>query len=350
MLTDETCRKRINSVDALATEATPDIALALVRLYIKKSVPDHQLQAVRSAFLKDDPLFKMHGNDYELQILAGATLIQMWDVDQNDSALLAALALNCNRQRLTTEPPIPLIAEILQKYLVKKALAARSRRHLDLSFAPYFDNVAELIALRDETPSDDEEDAEDPSSALLDEMVSLTVNHAEALRQIPHVLAVLQEEADILWWVFGERLRDDTDDITPKRISASLFSGIELAGLIQIYPPPVSSEGILRRFNKAFGIRVDAKHDFADSINDCPREKREAWFGKIKEAKSLDLCPIMNSISISLTTDGVNDWLPACKRSLGYQMPKMSLQDLSESVFREWVFLRAAKYVDEASS
>lgn len=348
-MTDETIKKRIQSVDSLARVVGKETSLGLVRLFLGKPIDNEVAQTIRAEFTKHDVQFKAHDNDFEMQIMAGGTLVEMMQVVKNDASLIAALALNCNLFLFDNASCIPQMSQICNAYLRERAITVRVLPTIAIGkqlVAGMNKSLTDLKATYALSSVDGEEVNKQVLERqglldLLTNIVSSVKGVEDNHKQILKSQSILEEEADILWWVFGQQLPPEHNDISKDNASIPLLSALSLASLTKLLPAPISAESVLLRFNASYGVAVTETCDITRAVNACSRETKQKINKEYQVSQVIDICPVLSALSVSLSTDGEEDWLPAYRKIISPAPPEMAAQELSQQVYKEFLLSRA---------
>lgn len=347
------------------TQGFSDV-MALCRLAFmlpetNSSLRDGIMEKMRAAFTTSDSPLPTRGNDLEMRVLAGGVLEQLLGGTDN-IADVAALAVVC-------APHIAEASEGCGRMFDDLGGSAKShlvwqsgqRRKLaptsDLKVEPTHTAVAE--ALKKLKPDEAVADATYMTKihtqmvnivnamAKLTTNVDLVVNTAQ--KNAVKNQTILQEETDILWWLFGERSRDLKEPF--ENIGASsicLIAAKELADLTKMLPEHQTAAQFLSvALSKAGADPASGDVPLSEVVSSTPRHWREEWKGVLKEVMVpptvASLCPVIKAVELSLGTDG-GEWVGFWKKATG--LPgDFALQPLSLSLqlYRECLLLRACR-------
>lgn len=267
--------------------------ISLTCLFYGVGTPDEGvLKNFRTAFQELDPGFPMHGNDRHLAVLAGAELVDIIERGSREAADLAALSLVCTAaQNLRKGPPVPEIPELAAGYLDKPA----NERTPPALKSGQIDIIDVL------------KKAGPPHDAL-----------APEFQKVQSELAVVAEEANILWWLISEYSKDLKQPWSKEKVSAvCLIAGKELADLTRIIPGPLAALAFLDRVVKS----GRAKRPSACSVVDAVNETLPAWrekFSKSSFPSELEaLLTIRYAIKLSLSSPDKDAWPPLFEKGSG---------------------------------
>jgi hypothetical protein len=250
------------------------------------------LKEFRAALQNADPGFPMHGNDRHLAVLAGAELVDIIERGTRNHADLSALSLVCTAaQNLRKSPPVPEIPELAAGYLDKPA---NERTPPALKSGQV--DIIDLL-----------KKAGPPHDVL-----------APEFQKVQSELAVVAEEANILWWLISEHSRDLKQPWSKEKASAMcLIAGKELADLTRVIPGPLAALAFLDRVVKSGRTKRPSACSVVYAVNEAPL----AWRGKVLKVdypSELEaLLPIRYAIKLSLSSPDRNVWPPLFEKASG---------------------------------
>ena len=267
--------KRWAGVKAWATALRSSDENVLESVRIFHGIP---AKASRDPFLevfrKQDPAFPQR-NDLELQVLAGASLVEcVQTVGSNGdglrTAVLAGTALEASSLR-ATEPRLDEIAREVAAGLRAIAVEQRKRRSVDTDTMREKTNVATEAMKQIPTIADWNvlRSVITPIfQALIDALHAADAELADAA----HSLRSADEETNILWWIEGGCSRDTNKPWRTLNDAAAIIAGTELADLTDVALGPRDAAALLERvLSESMGKATDAT--LATYVNALP----DAW-------------------------------------------------------------------------
>lgn len=309
-------------------EAGRDQIVSLARLFYRLGKPSEDfLSTFRTAFQTADPAFQMRGNDQELQVLAGAELIDIIERSPMDLADLAAISLVCAAaQNLRGAPTVPDIPEIAARYLGKRAI---ERAHKGQG---------------------DSDSASSPRKTLFDGLsaAGAPLNGLPAeLERLQRELAVVTEESNMLWWLFSEHSHDLKQPWAKSTVPAvALTAGKELAELTRVLPGPVAATAFLDRVIRFAKAKPPSTILVVEAINDATLEWRRSYVELNCPVELEDLAPISYGVKISLTAPENDAWFIAFKSGTGISADsKLVPHILAYQMFLEGLLCRSWRMV-----
>lgn len=285
--------KRWAGVKAWATalRSSDENVLETVRIF--HGIP---AKASRDPFLevfrKQDPAFPQR-NDLELQVLAGASLVEcVQTVGSNGdglrTAVLAGTALEASSLR-ATEPRLDEIAREVAAGLRAIAVEQRKRRSVDTDTMREKANAA-TEAMKQIPTIADWNVLKNVVTPIFQALVD-AVRAADAeLTDAAHSLRSADEETSILWWIEGGCSRDTNKPWGTLKDAAAIIAGTELADLTDVALGPRDAAALLERVlseSKAKG--KDAP--LAGYVNALPDDWARERTANLDEA-TLGLAPI----------------------------------------------------------
>lgn len=297
-LQDDMLLKRWTGVDAFT--AGRDEIVSLVELFFGFYDANETFTSkFRIPFQEADAAFRMKGNNRELSVLAGAKLVSIMEGDSIELGDFAAMALvSCAAQNLRASPCVSEIPE-------------RAARHLNL---------------RTVNRSKPDPNAESDEDGTLVE-----------IKRLQRDLAVIGEESNMLWWVFGESSRDTNKRWSDCTVAqTALMAGKELADLTRIAPGPAAAAALLDRVVKYAKPKPSAHVVVKDAIAELPGDWRQSFAKHHCPAALMNLCPVAHGIKMSVDLANGDAWIRALPNSTKIQRGgKITSHLLAYQVFVE---------------
>lgn len=285
--------------------------LEVVRLFYDKPLRDpNSLPAFQAHFKETDPAFRMKGNKFELQILAGTTLIYKLENSSGILKDLVALAMLCAAfQKKDEDIIIPDLVALATSSLRKRSASLRNSQ-----------NIQQLKGVEAE------------------EMMKM-------VNRLVYEQRLRQEESDMLWWLFGERSRDLNQNVSKIGVGAPIIVGKELGDLVLTDPGPLQANAFLSKMLQSSKASSGRPQTLQKIVNATPREWREKWMGKVHMEAAGDLCPIMLATKKSIETKKATEWIVAFKHETGIDANTPIEQlDLAIQVYRECLLFRSITF------
>jgi hypothetical protein len=300
----DTLELRWSAIEALVENLEVEGALNLARVFHgSRSVDAAFLDGFRTAFHSKDSAFRMRDNWVELRVLAGGALSHVLGRDSSYLRDAVALATVCGDY--CGARPNRELGEIID--LARHALdseAVKARRAGELIGKPAKIELTTSKAIRF-----------DPAG-LAQTFPAFAEEIETAFNALKKAQAVLREESNIVWWLFGEYSRDLKKPMNKIGAApACLHIAKELADLTEDVPGPLSTLAFLDRMLRAGRPKLAKEVTLINAVNQSDRAWREEWG---KSAPGLnDLSPIRFAVTKSLETDGRDQWIPAFEKATG---------------------------------
>lgn len=245
---------RWQGLSAIIGEASRGDVEALVRLAFRtRQVPaPSDLQKIRQAFKEADDAFDMHGNDRELQVLAGASLAVLMERG-SDIGATAALAVTTTMLGGARAADLPMDLGILAEGAIDR-IADENRKRPTLAnyTSPKVPKLGfeEAVAKVREQPN-----AEGFAQALnlaadatRGAIEAMAQRQASAVRAMDRFVRVQDEELQMLWWLTGQRSWDYDRGFEAVPVDAQpLVFAKELADSTEFLPGPPAVRALLSR-------------------------------------------------------------------------------------------------------
>jgi hypothetical protein len=249
--------------------------LDLVRLAVGiKPIHAETISEARRPFVDVDPGFSNSGNDYELAILAAASLatLMQGDGSQAQAAALGVLVGDARGHR-TVSNFAPFTIE-----------ARKHRRRLALHAVPS-QSWPRLLSDEEETEPD---------------LAQVSAHVAEIDAFVTDNLPVYREEMNITWWVISEYSRDlDTHFSDIPESIFPLVLGKELGDLTETGIGPIAANAVLAKMLNIRGIGSGSS-PLRTGIDAAPAEWKQL---------------VVDSVCAGRTPDGLTPMLAAIHRS-----------------------------------
>jgi hypothetical protein len=254
---DDAARRlaRWEGVLNVVENADPTTVEALLRLaHGGRAAPaPATVQAIRQSLKDADDAFEMNGNERELQVLAGISLVILMEDLAHGEGAAAALAATTAGLGGARKPDLPMNLAALGEIAINRRGEANRNRpslndHVSLE-PPKFDFEKAAAKVRDQ--SDWASVAEAFTLAAEGARAGMRVlaqRQARAIRAVDSFIRVQDEELQMLWWLTGQRSEnyDCAFDAVPSDAQPFVLAS-ELAVDTEILPGPPSVKAILSR-------------------------------------------------------------------------------------------------------
>lgn len=167
------------------------------------------------------------------------------------------------------------------------------------------------------------------------------------ISKLERELAIVGEEANMLWWLVSEHSRDQNEPWEKIKLWAtSIIAGKELADLTRLIPGPVAAAAFLDRIVRRSDLAKSAKPlSVKEAIDKTPPSWRQNY--ELKAASGIeDLAPISKALKLSLTVSAGDDWSPAFQKGTSLEADSRMLPNaLAYQVFLERLLARLSEEV-----
>ena len=327
-------------VQAVIAELTPTLTESIVRLATrsKQKADPTVVTELRDLFSSSEEELTPVPNDEELTNLSSAVLAL---VLKQNSQLAATVALcvytTSLRGRRTFSIPLEL-AEIAKDTL--RRISSDQRRRRKPPLIPGKSSVEFTTKTKKALETSNWEAVGTAFSAA---ETSIQSAFGETLRAsadlttyVEGIVAIQDEELQMLWWLIGERSFDLDRPFkeVPEHPKPLLFAK-ELADLTGLVPGPVSLQSLLCKA----GLTDDPGLVIADAIESCPSEWME------RTLKSLSPSPVTHPIHFGMLRRGETGqggaWIPGWAATVDVPADlKMSPLALATQFYRERLLIR----------
>lgn len=336
---DEIARRqaRWEGVVAVADDFDRDTIEALIRLaYQTKQKADAEaVESLRKAFKDIDDTFELHGNDRELQVLAGICLAIIMELGggQGASAALAVTTTSFAGAR-TTDLPMDLCT-LAECSILKAAEFNRTRPALTTTPGVVKADFDTAIAKLKEQP-----DANGmvlalqlASSATTNAITQTAQRQTKTIKALCNFVKIQDEELQMLWWLLGQHSTDydKAFDAVPTELQPLVFAK-ELSDSTTLTPGPASIKSLLSRA----GLKARKKISISNAINSADK----AWLQVLgDESVSPVTTPLHFAIQRQLETDGGDAWVPNWAAVTNIADIELSPMNLGTLFYRERLLL-----------
>lgn len=366
---EETLQKRWNGIKEVLSRTDLDTYLDLIRIFVGVPLGEVRLTStLNQVFKSRDTTFSVVDNQAMLQVLAGSALLAVWTATspQGDVAALALISADCHGAGRTG--PLRDALPAANRYLAERGRAVRTEvlqtpteapkvtRPQDPTgkipeitltkvgpspaWPPVDQNFASVDATMDGVVEAVKKTHENLVRAI-DQLTTLA--QASSMLGIDPRVPVLQEETDILWWLFGRySIALNVPLASLQGDAAALVVGRDLAKLTRLIPGHIAARSFLDRALTEAGISdPHAAQPLGAGVDATPRDWREQEVGSLDLAPLIGLTPVLHAVASSLTTDEPGAWAPAYRRAHAID-PDATLPalDLSEQIYLESLLAR----------
>ncbi|MDX6768770.1 MAG: GTPase-associated system all-helical protein GASH [Elusimicrobiota bacterium] len=329
----ETLQLRWSSIEKIAASLDKAKGLEVVRIFLGLPTKDAAFaDSFADFFKKDDAAFPLKNNKAELQVLAGSVIWECFDGPKPPQSIAICMALAVDAATFTSRKikiPVPDIVTLAKEHLSAQSVAAHETDPVDISEIGTT-RTALGPACKTNSAIQLEKPLDAYSKAVSDTLTTLIERNR-----------ALQEETNILWWLFGGHSNSLGRAFKEMDIAvAAIIAPVELTSLVNILPGPLSSRAIfsnlLRNVNKS-----RPAISIAEAIEAVAKDWKEKLFEGTHIEGALDLCPVMHAMKKSLDTSK-KQWRAAAEKAS--QTPvagKIAPLELSKQLFSEHLLLKS---------
>jgi hypothetical protein len=318
---------------------------------------------------KDDSTFPSRGNELEVQVLVGAAILNKIDNPSEiaDLTSLAVLCAYCGGKR-NGDVIMEEVIEEAHRYLQERGRNVRERSEAEDYFSEIstgdaaFADIEELdeglgnVGSRDaqkvnrrlKTTNARFNQLLKAYKSLSAELSSVVANVGEAAeRMVEERLETMEEELDILWWLFGEqshKLEKPFAEMSTAEMVSTAAD--ELSEKTTLVPGPPSVKDLLGKAlllsndgdPSVLGKKVSFK-ELAESTKSDWREKRGTRLGN-HSATLEDFAPVLCSIATANEMGG-DGWTTYYEQKTGMDATmSMEALDMAMQAYNEALLLR----------
>jgi hypothetical protein len=330
---------RSKAIEAFTKNVDEAQTAELVRCFVGITPQEASVtESFTKALLAADAAFPTENNQVEMQVLSGAALASILEQPSPlaDSAALMMCSASAGGFR---KPPIlPDIVQLARSYLSSRAEALRKLDKRRKFTANKYDQMIE--AVKAAAGSNSAAQMQQPLENLLKSMGDAINNLASVAEHASQMLeradAVLLEESNVIWWVFGGQSRDIGKRFTELPSGfAAVLAGKELADLTRA-PGPKASPAYL---DKQLAEHRNKKLKLTELVEQVP----EDWLKGFKPSTDfIDLAPV--SFLLSNVGNGLGGAaaIQLAKRQLNVNPSSVDALTISMQMYTEMLCLKTA--------
>lgn len=343
---EDTLEKRWQGIENIVNNLNTRSSLDLVRLFFGKSIKNSIFtDTFREAFKETDQTFTMSGNDLELQILAGISIIQSLEANDETNVNTALSTICVSFQEPATMPPFPEVLKRAKEFLLDRSREVRSRQktnNIKTTLADLSDQKNVLLA---SLPANSLPNTKEPMGAIFDKIQEIITQVISEVNQIATEidlsLLLQQEETEMLWWLIGEY-----SNSLKKRISkiplpfACLIIAKELSEHTQVIPGPVNILALVDKMLNTVREKTKEETSIKEVVNTATIEWKSQYLAGINLSSVEDLCPLHYAINKSVETGDSTSWIASFEKSMGIKAEQsVTPLDISIQAYNEMLLL-----------
>lgn len=334
----EILNKRREGINNHVSAMDKQSVFEIVRLFFKKGLKyNESIDSFRSAFRDVDEIFPLRNNNLELQILAGASILNCIESNHKHSINAALATLCANFQNADTMSIVDEVRNASAKYLDEQSIKSRKRDNL-----PQIN--LELIpdALKTNLRNSFSYETVQPIIEMLEKSLKQSIKTTKkSLTIFEKSLMAQEEEADILWWLLGEHSNDLKCSISKlKRSASTIIIAKELADKTRIIPGPISIDAFIDKSIQKSKKQKNTSITLKEAINDTPLDWRSNLISEKDFDEVEDLCPIHFAIKRSVESGDKSSWIVSFEKNIGIKADaSISPLELSLQAYREFLLI-----------
>ena len=311
----------------------------IVRLFCKKdSINQEFVDSFQKAFRDADEFFPLRDNDLELQILAGASIINCIESNHKHSINVALATICANFQNADAMSIVDEVQNASAKFLHEQSIRSRTRDKL-----PQINLELITDELKTNLKNSFDHQTLQPIIEMLENSLKQSVKTTKrALTILEKSLRAQEEETDILWWLLGEHSNDLQCSISKlKRSASTIVIAKELADKTRIIPGPISIDAFIDKAIHKSKKQKNASISLKEAINDTHLEWRSNLIREKDFDEVEDLCPIHYAIKKSVESGDSDSWIASFERNNRFEADKkIPPLELSLQAYREFLLIK----------
>lgn len=242
---DEPLEQRWSGIIAAVDELDNEKLVELYLIYRNEVlVPSEFLDEFKSYFKDNDDTFPMEGNDMELRVLSGASLLTLIKKENKseeyrDLAILASMFIEFDEFLSPGKGLIPESVLTASNFLRNSSRSLRK-----VSFPKIDDNNEKIKNKLNEVANHSQIPQFKEAVGFINDVIE---SYGKSFESFEEFSSYKQEESEILWWLFGEHSNGMECHFSDLGNSAPLVFGIELFELTVGNTAPISTVAFLRK-------------------------------------------------------------------------------------------------------
>lgn len=346
---DSWLRLRWQGVAAASQEPRRDTLADLARLFHGRKARAEFEAEFRAGFHGADSAFQMSGNDLELSLLAGTTLLQIMAGGNPQAGVAAAFVMAC--PSLQGQAGQKLFRDMVaraRKYLERRSSEIRRNGSIPVKLKPMALDDESLKPLVEACSGNQHAAIGSHLSAILQSLAQNLEELRSAMTRIESFQAMYREESDALWWLTGRTSRGlATPFKNIDKSAACIIAGIELADMVRVFPGPLAASAILHELlcpdsEDGTGVAL------SEAVACTDLGWREQLVSSLASPAHLDLCPVLFALNESTRSEQASAWHSVLKKELGISHKvQLPVVGLAIQVYEECLLQRSLKGIEE---
>lgn len=298
----ERLKTRWAGVSAWADELIENDEYILETLRIFHNLPCKEGRDAFVDILREEDAAFAQQNDFELRLLAGASLVDcVQSIKEDNEGVHTTALLGAAMEILSLheiEPELQDISREIIRNLQRIAIGQRERRPSDLEAVE-----AKIESVKSEIANIGTLDSWENFNAIVTPIFNSLIGALHEMKsellKSNFNLQRADEEVNILWWMEGGTSRDTDKSWATLKEGAAIIAGTELAQLTDVTLGPLNSRALLKRVLSEF---EDKQESLATYINSLPEDWVQNLTDEIDEG-ALDLTPITSAMVRRIASD-----------------------------------------------
>jgi len=324
-------------------------SLDLIRLIFSIEFDPNPISQFTNVLVEFDPDFTSQPKAFQQKVLAAAFLSYLIDNDCSSLGIPVALAVvNCFGFGLREKPRRINIIKFAEDALGPRLMMFRDLNEIDpIELRPNLsDKLFKELISNPQSALTQPESAEKLKTWLkkLQEGLleySKTVN--SAFDAVNRNTRILQEESDILWWIFSNSSRYFHQPWSQvKALRAPLVIGKELADLVKVTPGPRSSAELAKKVLTSCSGEIPESTTLSDILLETPETILKSM-ADVSASLISDITPIHYAISKFLQRKAKSEFnrmMKTSKVEIGYHL---SPNNIMLQMYRECVYFQCLR-------
>lgn len=333
---------RTKAIEAFTKKVDENKIAELIRCFAGLPAKGKEVtEAFTKELLSSDAAFPIQNNEVEMQVLCGAALATLLEQPSANADCAALLLISAVGQGFRKPPILPDVVLLARSYLSERSGALRK---LDTRRKHTLTKQDQLIeAVKTAAANNSAAQLQAPLEAVLKGLTEAINNVAVTAENAAQVLeradAVLLEESNIVWWIFGGHSRDAGQPFSDLPSGfAAVLAGKELADLTRIVPGPKAAPAYLDK-------QLDAHRKEKLKLTEVMAKVNVDWLKALQPSTDfLDMTPInfiMSKIAAGLDVAAA---IKLAKQQLDVGSSTADILTISMQAYIEFLSMRTVSH------
>jgi hypothetical protein len=271
-------------------------ALDVVRLSYKLPPRDEQVrERLETALQETDASFPLHGNDYELHVIAATVAMLLLEKESDVADVIALASIAANAADFRTPAVLPALVPKSEKYVAQRGNAVRRTSLVALpQVSTTVSNAVNEYVKADATTGDAAPALKAISAAIQTIADGIGVIADANTRSVD----ILMERSEMLWYAIGSHDLASGKHLKTFGNAAPLVVAADIATITRFRVPPLAARAVmLRTLTEALGRKGARRTSITDSVGALNGGYRTRFTGAMLPTVTSDLCPVHEAIS-----------------------------------------------------